>query len=237
MRFLCRNAIRAAALASFSATALLLPVLGSAPRAAAAGGPLLYADFEQTKDGRPVSNRGGLVELTSYEENATRKCTFKGLAGATPPAPDVVKLKPEDTNHLAAYEYEILIPNQYAGVAIEINGRADENGKRMADDISAYKFCTFQLYVTGVPGMRIEAISHGFGIELVGGYPQMTFQLQPGLNTYRIKLDKLKQPSWAQQINRNDVYKNLTSISLTAYCENCVATKGLVVVDNVKFEN
>jgi hypothetical protein len=236
MKYLHRHALRAAALAAFATSLLIGPAFAGSPGPAAADDSLLYCDFEQMKDGRPVSNRGGFIQLTTYEENATRKPTYKGLAGATPPAPDIVKIKPEDTNHLGAFEYELLIPNQYCGVAMEIWGHADENGKHVADDVSGYKFLSFQLYATGVPGARVEIISHGFGQELLGGYPQMTFQLTPGLNTYRIKIDMLKQPGWAQQINKKDVLKNLTDITITAYCENCVATKGMVVIDNVRFE-
>ena len=45
----------------------------------AAPDKLVYADFEAAKDNRPVSSRGGPVQLFSYHESTP--CRFKG-AGA-----------------------------------------------------------------------------------------------------------------------------------------------------------
>ena len=48
-------------------------------------GAFLYADFEAAQDKRPISKRGGLVQLISYQESTPSK--FKGLANASPAAP------------------------------------------------------------------------------------------------------------------------------------------------------
>lgn len=37
---------------------------------------LVYADFETSKDNRPVSNGGGVVQLISYEERPTLKSRY-----------------------------------------------------------------------------------------------------------------------------------------------------------------
>src|SRR3954465_14298645 len=101
-------------------------VLGSlALTAAADDKQLVYADFEKVENGRPVSARGGLVQLYSYEENHVRKSTFKGAEGVEPPAPELVHVKQGDPNHAAKFEYALLAPNQYAGVAMEVFGRPD----------------------------------------------------------------------------------------------------------------
>ena len=60
----------------------------------------VYADFENVQEKRPVSSRGGFVQLISYEE--TTRSRFKGLANSDPPAPEVVRLKPDD---LSAYKF------------------------------------------------------------------------------------------------------------------------------------
>ena len=47
----------------------------------------------------------------------------------------------------------------------------------------------------------------------------------------------MSQPQWVQQrVGTKDVLKKLTSISLTAFCEQCTPVHGTVVVDNVVFQ-
>jgi hypothetical protein len=79
-------------------------------------------------------------------------------------------------------------------------------------------------------------MSRGQGINLTSGFPQMTFKIKPGFNTYKIPLSSLQQPSWVQtKVGVKDVLKKLTAISLTAFCEQCTPLHGTVVVDNVAF--
>jgi hypothetical protein len=204
--------------------------------ATAQTGPLVYADFEKMENGRPVSARGGLVEIATYQESDIHKSTFKGLAGATPPAPEWVRLKPDDPNHAVKFDFALQAPNQYAGVGLEIHGQPDKDGKPVADDVSGYKELTLQVYATGVTVMRVEAISRGQGIDFPSGYPQKVFKVQPGLNVYKVPLNTLQQPSWVE--TRGDpkaILKKLTSITITAFCDACMPVQGMVVVDNVMF--
>ena len=207
--------------------AATIPVSGqNAPR-------LVYADFQQMDGGRPVSARGGQIQLTSYQENAMRPPRFTSLPDRTPPAPELVRLKADDPNHAAAFDYELQVPNQFAGVGIEVAGHADNR----FDDVSGYKYVQLDVYATGVSSLRIELVSRGHDVNIPLGYPQAVFKLKEGLNTYRIKLDSLRQPSWAQKVNPKEVLQKLTSLSIVAFCEQCTATKGTVVVDNISFEN
>lgn len=199
------------------------------------GAQLVYADFENAQDKRPLSKRGGLVQLTAYQESMPSR--FKGLENSSPPAPEVVRLKPDDPNHAIAFDYELYSPNQYAGVSVEVQGLPATDGKPAADDASAYKYLSMQVYATGVPNLRVEIMSRGHGINLTGGFPQMTFKIKPGFNTYKIPLSSLQQPSWVQtKVGAKDVLKKLTAISLTAFCEQCTPLHGTVVVDNIAFE-
>src|SRR5713226_7678350 len=59
---------------------------------------LVYADFETSKDNRPISNGGGLVQLTSYEERPTMKSRYKGIEGSNPPAPELVRISKDSPN-------------------------------------------------------------------------------------------------------------------------------------------
>jgi hypothetical protein len=208
----------------------------ASPQAAQPGGEqLIYADFENAQDKRPLSKRGGLVQLISYQESTPSR--FKGLADASPAAPEIVRLKPDDPNHAIAFEYELYSPNQYAGVGVEVQGLPYKDGKPAADDASAYKFLSVQVYATGVPNLRVEIMSRGQGINLTSGFPQMTFRLKPGFNTYKIPFSSLQQPTWAQpKVGPKDVLKKLTAVSLTAFCEKCTPLHGTVVVDNISFE-
>ncbi len=209
--------------------------LAQSPQTSQPGGDrVVYADFESVQDNRPVSSRGGFIQLISYQESTPSK--MKGAANLNPPAPELVRLKPDDPSHAAAFDYE-LYPNQYAGVGIQIGGLPDKDGKPVADDMSAYKYLSMDIYATGVPRLRIEITSRGQGINMNSGFPSSVIKLKPGLNTYKLPLNSLEQPSWADiKVNTKDVLKKLTGISLTAFCENCSPTKGMVVVDNVVFE-
>ena len=208
---------------------------GAAPQEA---GRLVYADFEGAKEGRPVSSRGGLVQIVSYQENAANPARFKGLAGAEPAAPELVRLRKDDPNRAAAFDYEMTAPNQYAGVGVEVHGLPARDGKPAADDVSGYKNASLQIYATGVTSLRFEVLSRGQGVGPTNGYPQTTFKVTPGFNTYKIPLKSLLQPQWAQpRVSTKDVLKNLTAVSVTAFCNACMTARGTVIVDNIVFEN
>ena len=228
---------RATTSLAFLCMALLLARAATRPSAAsqAGDGRFVYADFEAAEGKRPVSKRGGLVQLVSYQE--TTPSRFKGLADASPAAPELVRLKPDDPNHAAAFDYELYSPNQYAGVGMEVNGQPQKGGKPAADDLSEYKHISMQVYATGVPTLRLELISRGQGINLPSGFPQSSFKIRPGFNTYKIPLGSLTQPQWAvERVGPKDVLKKLTAVGVTAYCERCTPVKGTVVIDNIVFE-
>ena len=201
------------------------------------GDKLVYADFETVKDNRPVSARGGQVQLMSYAERPTMPSRFKGLEGANPPAPEFARPNRESPNKAIAFDYELQGTNQYAGVGVQIDGRPWEEGKPAADDVSGYKYLTLQLYATGVTSMKVEFISRGQGIETNGPHG-FSFKVSPGFNTYRVQLNSIKQPSWADpKIDHKNALKKLTSINIVATCDKCVPTRGTVVIDNLIFQN
>jgi hypothetical protein len=200
-----------------------------------AGDKFVYADFEKVENGRAVSNGGGLVQIYTAQESTPVK--FKGLTNANPGAPELIVLKDAPQNHLASFEYSLVGPNQWANVTVEIQGRPFKDGKPVADDVSGYKQLSLQLYATGVDSLRVEFISHGQGINLTSGFPQLPIRLKPGLNTYLIPLKGLSQPSWAQErVDTKDVMKKLTAISVSAYCNQCTPQHGMVLVDNLVFQ-
>jgi hypothetical protein len=223
--------------AAASAAGTTTPARPPAPPAQAEGDQLVYADFENAQDKRPLSKRGGHVQLVSYQERTPSR--HKGLQGASPAAPELVRLRPDDPNHAIAFDYELYSPNQYAGVGVEVNGLPDKDGKPVAEDLSDYKFLSMQVYAKGQPvvnNLRVEIHSRGQGIALTSGFPQMVFKIKEGFNTYKIPLDSLKQPNWAAtKVGAKDVLKKLTGLSLTAFCERCTPMNGTVVVDNIVF--
>jgi hypothetical protein len=200
---------------------------------------LVYADFEKTENDRPVSARGGLIQMFAYEESTIHKSTFKGLAGADPPAPELVRIKKDDPNHAMKFEFSLRSPNQWAGVTVEIHGQPNADGRFVPDDVSGYKSLSLQVYATGIEILRLEAISKATGKDVATVYPQMTFRVRPGLNTYRVPLSGFTQPAWAKdvRVDPKDIFKALTSINLTAFCDRCELNKeGMVIVDNIVFE-
>ena len=194
----------------------------------------VYADFEKMENGRPISSNGGLVQI--YTGNESTPVTFKGLANASPGAPELIVLKDAPQNHLATFEYSLVGPNQWANVTLEVQGRPMKDGKPVADDVSGYKQLALQLYATGVDSLRVEFVSHGQGINLTAGFPQLPIRLKPGLNTYVIPLKGVTQPSWAEKVDTKDVLKKLTAISISAYCNECTPKQGMVLVDNLVFQ-
>src|SRR6185503_10470841 len=198
------------------------------------GDKFVYADFEKTENGRAVSNNGGLVQMYTAQESTPVK--FKGLANASPGAPELIVLKDAPQNHLASFEYNLIGPNQWANVTLEVMGRPMKDGKPVADDVSGYKQLALQLYATGVDSLRVEFVSHGQGINLTSGFPQLPIRLKSGLNTYVIPLKGVTQPSWAEKVDTKEVLKKLTAISISAFCNECTPKQGMVLVDNLVFQ-
>ena len=199
------------------------------------GDKFVYADFEKMENGRPVSNNGGLVQIYTAEESTPVK--FKGLANANPGAPELVVPKNAPQNHLASFDYSLNGPNQWAQVTLEIQGHPMKDGKPVADDVSGYKHLSLQLYATGTDSLRVEFISHGQGINIASGFPQLPIKIKQGLNTYVIPLKGLSQPSWVQErVDSKEVLRKLTAISISAYCNQCTPQQGMVAVDNLVFE-
>jgi hypothetical protein len=198
---------------------------------------LVYADFENVRDARAVSSRGGRVSLWGYQENPTRMSAFKGDE-ADNAVPKIVRTSKEDQNHAAAFEYEFVIPNQWAGVTLEVQGRPGEAGALPADDVSGYKFLSVQAFATGTSYMRVEVMSNGQGINLHSGYPMTSFKLKEGFNTYKVRLSSFSQPDWVKdtRIDPKDVLKRLTSLTFSVFCDDCRPTKGMVILDSIVFE-
>ena len=218
---------------------IVAAVVGMAAlHAAADDKQLVYADFEKVENGRPVSSRGGPISLWSYEEDKVHKATYKGAADVDPPVPELVHVKPGDPNHAAKFDYVLPAPNQYAGVAMEILGRPDADGRPQTDDVSGYKYLSMQVYATGIRIMRVETRTNESGKDTRSVYPQYPFQVKPGFNTYRLPLDKFTQPSYADiRVDPKDVLRKLTSVAVSAFCDQCEQSQqGMVIVDNITFE-
>lgn len=196
---------------------------------------LLYADFQKSQNGRPISNRGGMTRLNWYSQNSANPPQVRGMENANPPAPALARVTDVDT--AAAFDYEMRIPNEWEGVNLEVFGQPEKDGKLVADDVSSYKFITLRVFAKGPKSIRLELITRGHGATLEGGYPMATFRVSAGFNTYKLKLDSFNQPEWATQLDlKRDVLKKLTSVTVGVFCDKCLIEKGTVVVDNIAFE-
>ena len=196
---------------------------------------LIYADFENAQNGRPVSKRGGMTRLNRYSQNSANPPNYRGMENVDPPAPALARVTDQD--RAAAFDYEMRIPNEWEGVNLEIFGQPEKDGKLVADDVSGYKYITFRLFAKGPRMIRVELITRGQGANLEAGYPMASFRVAEGFNTYKMKLDSFSQPEWATQLDfKHDVLKKLTSITVGVFCDNCTFEKGTVVVDNIAFE-
>ena len=198
------------------------------------GNDLVYADFGTMKYDRPASNRGGFIQIFSFQENQQMPAKVKGREGANPPAPELVRVTKDDPNVAASFDYALLAPNQYAGVGMIIIGMTDHDDKAVADDVTGYSYLTLQASATGVSSLTVEFLSQGQGINISVGSPQANIQLTPGFNVYKIPLSQLAQPAWAPvKVSTKDVLKKLTAINFIVGCAPCTTTKGRVVLDNI----
>jgi hypothetical protein len=220
---------------------LILLVAGSVPGQNAAkptesdASKLVYADFQNTQSGRPVSKQGGMTRLNQYSQNAANPPQFRGLEKADPPAPAFARVTTEDV--AAAFDYEWRIPNEWAGVNMEVFGHPEKDGKLVPDDVSGYKFITLRVFAKGAQYIKLELISRGQGANLESGYPAASFRVSPGFNSYKLKLDSFSQPDWVVQLDlKRDVLMKLTSVTVGVHCDKCIMEKGTVVVDNIAFE-
>ena len=196
---------------------------------------LIYADFQNVQNGRPVSKRGGQTRLNRYSQNSANPPQFRGMENADPPAPALARVTDED--RAAAFDYEMRIPNEWQGVSMEVFGQPEKDGKLVADDVSEYKYITFRLFAKGPRMIRVELVTRGQGANLDGGYPLADIRVQEGFNTYKLKLDSFNQPEWATRLDlKRDVLKKLTSVQIGVTCEKCRIENGTVVVDNIAFE-
>jgi hypothetical protein len=203
--------------------------------AESSGNKLLYADFQSLQSGRPVSKNGGVVRLNVYSQNSANPPQYRGLENASPPAPAFARVTADDV--AAAFDYEFRIPNEWAGVNMEVFGEPEKDGKLVPDDVSGYKFITFRAFTKGAQYLKLELITRGQGANLESGYPAATVRLAAGFNTYKLKLDTFSQPDWAMPLDlKRDVLKKLTSVTLGVHCDKCIIEKGTVVIDNIAFE-
>src|SRR6266851_1845272 len=196
---------------------------------------LVYADFQNLQNGRPVSKRGGMTRLNRYSQNSANPPQFRGLENANPTAPAFARVTAEDV--AAAFDYELRVPNEWEGVNMEVFGQPEKDGKLVPDDVSGYKFITLRVFAKGAQYVKLELITRGQGANLESGYPAAIIHLSPGFNTYKLKLESFNQPEWAMQLDlKQDVLKKLTSVTIGVHCDKCVLEKGTVVIDNITFE-
>ena len=196
---------------------------------------LVYADFQKVENGRLVSSRGGRTQLNRWAQNMAAAPKMVGLENADPPGPAPTRVTDQDT--AAGFQYEMRMPNEWAGVNMEIFGQPEKDGKPVGDDISGYKYITVRIFGKGPQSVRVELVSRGLGLNLESGYPQMTFRLSPGFNTYKFKLDGFRQPEWATHVDfKRDILMKLTSVTIGVFCDKCTVESGTVVVDNLAFE-
>jgi len=197
------------------------------------GSRFVYADFEQLKDGRPVSTRGGVVTLFGYQQNPANAVSFTN--SDKPEHTPMVAPAAQNHSQFIAFNFVIPAPNQWAGVTLEIRGMPDKDGKQVAEDMSAYGYLSLQAIAQGTTSLKAELISKDNGMNIADGEQfGFVFKLSPGFNTYRLKLKDFYQPNWVEnRKSLKDVLKLLTAVHFVSME---VPSKGQVVVDNIFFE-
>ena len=139
----------------------------------------------------PREQPGGLIQLFGVQESEAHKSIFQRTPKAlNPPAPELVRIKKDDPNRAAEFDYTLLAPQTHTQAS---SSRFTDTRMPTASPLVRRRR-RLQVAAHGrvrdraSHAMRIELISHGFGIELQVGYPQMTFKIQPGMHTYKAAL-------------------------------------------------
>jgi len=197
------------------------------------GSRLVYADFEQVKDGHAVSARGGTLVMSGFE--AIHTVSYTNSDKPWPRPPFVV---PAAQNHsqMVGFDFSIPAGNAWASVNIEIRGLPEQDGKQVGEDVSMYNFLVVQVFAKGTDTMRAEVASKDNGVKVKDGEGHsFQFKLSGGFNTYRLPLNKFTQPKWDNviRVDLKDVLKHLTSVSFAVMQ---IPSTGQVVIDNVAFE-
>jgi hypothetical protein len=197
------------------------------------GGRFVYADFEQLKEGRPVSTRGGMVLMSGFE--AVQSVSYTNSDKPWPRMPMVV---PAAQNHsqLVAFNFSIPAGNAYAGVSLEIHGMPEKDGKQVGEDLSAYNYLVVQVIAQGTETLRAELVTKDNGVSVKDGESYgANFPLKPGFNVYRLPIKQFTQPKWDTviRVDLKDVLKHLTSVN---FIVQKIPSVGQVVLDNVAFE-
>lgn len=204
-----------------------------APPKQAADGRRVYADFERVENERIVSNNGGIISVEGYQQNNVQPARFSNSEKPYP-RPPLYFMPKGATSMAVAFEFDIRIPNQYAGVFCEIQGAAKQNDKFVAEDMSGYEFLEMQIGGQSVERVTVKIVSRDNGVSATSdAFPEFVLKLSPGFNTYRLALKKFVQPNWVEdKVKVKDVLRKLTAVQIHSLT---VPSKGAVVVDNVVF--
>ena len=117
---------------------------------------------------------------------------FKGAPGVDPPAPELVHVKADDPNRLGKFEFELMTPNQWSGVTLEIKGQPDQDGRTPRDDVSGYKALSMQVFATGVATVRVEVLSRGWEQDTHDGQPADHVPAQAGAQHLSCRAEEIR---------------------------------------------
>src|SRR5258706_7673046 len=102
-----------------------------------------------------------MTRLNHYSQNEATPPQFRGLENANPPAPAFARVTADDV--AAAFDYQLPIPHEWAGVNMEIFGEPEKDGKLVPGDVSSYKPITLRALAKGAQHLKLELITPGQG--------------------------------------------------------------------------
>ncbi len=188
---------------------------------------LNYADFESgCQQDDCHSTRGGYVTPASWQEQADKASFIQ---------PVFVDADSGGSKRMA-YNYKLLAPQQYAGVALTIGGLpAGSDGKPQAEDLSVYKELSFDMEAAGPHHVRVQFLSEKSDVTVNPGFePFCEVDVQPGMQNYRCPIKKIDTPTGAPASNSpaKAILKKVTSLQFVV---NELGSSGHVVLDNITF--
>ena len=147
-------------------------------------------------------------------------------------------MKPDDPNRLGKFDFELLTPNQWSGVMLEIKGQPDKDGQpagRRRQRLQA--LLGAGLYTTGIATVRVESLSRGLGRDNTAQpADDLHAQARPQHLSRRAEEVRAAVLGDRHRSIRRTSLKNLTAVTISAYCDDCRPSKGMLIVDNVVFE-
>jgi hypothetical protein len=194
---------------------------------------LVYADFENVKEGAITSKRGGTVMLNASQQlKDLHPSVYSNMDQPWPIPPVLLPAVTGAISQHAGFVYEIKSGQDWASIAMVIQGLPMQEGKQTAEDVSEYKMLRFRMMAPFKEKIYVGLQTRDNGIDTGGADHEVIFPVNTDkIENYQVPLKAFEQPGWAKKkVKIDEVLKKLTAISFSV---KSIPAKGSLRIDDV----